>query len=254
VAQQKSDSAKERIVAALEQELGPTAREKVEAILTLERQDPLPALFRLAKSQKTDSLISSVAAELRREYRLAHAKTDEERARILSEGMSLYSFKSVSPPRLREPTLAEVALSSSTDGSFADAASQYKAANERQQGLYLAASGTLMQLNAIVAGILGVLLASTERGLLKSAVAIALVLHVISAFLLCWAARPVGGRDDFGSRNTAMAVVDSYKRTDDTFRNYRRGWRITLLALVASSSAAGLFVLHTFGVSVVDFK
>jgi hypothetical protein len=48
-----------------------------------------------------------------------------------------------------------------------------------------------------------------------------------------------------------MMVVDSYARTDDTFRNYRRGWRLTLLALAASAVGAGLFVLHAFGITVL---
>jgi hypothetical protein len=50
----------------------------------------------------------------------------------------------------------------------------------------------------------------------------------------------------------AMTVVDSYVDTDDTFRNYRRGWRLTLIALAASSVAAGLFVLHALGAPVLE--
>jgi hypothetical protein len=109
-----------------------------------------------------------------------------------------------------------------------------------------------MQLNAIVAGILGVMLASTERGLLKSVVGSALSLHVLSAVVLCWAARPVNRQQDYAGRPVAMTVVDSYVDTDDTFRNYRRGWRLTLIALAASSVAAGLFVLHALGAPVLE--
>jgi hypothetical protein len=36
-----------------------------------------------------------------------------------------------------------------------------------------------------------------------------------------------------------------------TLRNYRRGWRLTLLALAASAVGAGLFVLHAFGITVL---
>ena len=38
------------------------------------------------------------------------------------------------------------------------------------------------------------------------------------------------------------------------FRNYRRGWRLTLIALAASSVAASLFVLHMFGITLLEVK
>lgn len=45
-----------------------------------------------------------------------------------------------------------------------------------------------------------------------------------------------------------MALMESHTLTDDTFRNYRRGWRMTLVALAVSTVVAVLFVLHTSGV------
>jgi hypothetical protein len=112
------------------------------------------------------------------------------------------------------------------------------ARQEAQQGLYLAASGTLTQFNAIVAAILATALASTDFRLLKVTLAVALGLHLIAAFLLCWAARPI----------ESSASVN--ENTDDTFSNYRRGWRVTLIGVVVSSFAALLFVLGTFGIDI----
>src|SRR5262245_24977720 len=111
-----------------------------------------------------------------------------------------------------------------------------------QQGLYLAASGTLTQFNSILAAIHGALLSALESGALKTAVVVALAMHVLSPFILCRAARPIEHRQ-------SCSLRASLKSRDDTFRNYRRGWRMTLLALTVSSLAAALYVLHTFGVA-----
>lgn len=107
-----------------------------------------------------------------------------------------------------------------------------------QHGLYLTASGTLMQLNAIVAAIFGAVLPSAETSSIKSLFTIALLLHVVAAVTLCWAARPTS------------AEVGDHTQTVDTFRNYRRGWRMTLLALLTSAVAAGFFVLGSLGVTI----
>jgi len=115
-----------------------------------------------------------------------------------------------------------------------------------RQGIYLAASGTLTQFNAILAAVQGAALTAVEAGALKAAIVAALVSHILAAFFLCWAARPVDGAP---RQTAAMALMESHTLTDDTFRNYRHGWRMTLVALAISTVVAVLFVLHTSGVS-----
>jgi hypothetical protein len=262
---------KERIVAALEHEIGPDARHKVEAILTAankrevnfsgddKRVAGFSALSELTKSDETKKLISDSAKDLGLEpprYEddgTRFALSAQRSPRLLEPELAeVHPVSEQRPPPLLPPLLPRPAAVQIFGDSFEDAARRYEAASARQQGLYLAASGTLMQLNAIVAGILGVLLVSAEKGLLKTAVAIALSLHVLAAFVLCWAARPVGEQEEYGTPRTAMTVVYSYARADDTFRHYRRGWRLTLLALAISSAAAGLFLLHAFGIAVLE--
>jgi hypothetical protein len=115
------------------------------------------------------------------------------------------------------------------------------ARQEAQQGLYLTASGTLTQFNAIVAAILATALASTDYRLLKISLAVALCFHLVASFLLCWAARPIE------SDHSASAAS---KNADDTFSNYRRGWRATLVGVLASSLAGVIFMLSAFGIDV----
>jgi hypothetical protein len=124
-----------------------------------------------------------------------------------------------------------------------------EAAADRQQSAYLTASGTLTQFNAIMAAIQGSVLASTGDGLLKIVVASALFLHVLAAFALCWAARPIV---ETPNSIRGPSLVDDHWYALDTFRNYRRGWRMTLIALSVSSVAAGLYVLLAFGISAAD--
>jgi hypothetical protein len=118
-----------------------------------------------------------------------------------------------------------------------------------QQSIYLAASSSLIQFNAFVATIQGVLLNFNVDLISKTAAATALTLHVLAAFILCWAARPIW---EPPSTVRGRSFVNEHVHVADTFRNYRRGWRMTLLALTASSIAASLFVLNAFGVSVHD--
>jgi predicted exporter len=98
-----------------------------------------------------------------------------------------------------------------------------------------------------MAAIQGSVLTSSVDGLLKMIAASALLVHVLAAFTLCWAARPIAERP---SSVRGLSFVDAYRHADDTFRNYRRGWRMTLLALAVSAAAAALFVLHALGVVV----
>jgi len=112
---------------------------------------------------------------------------------------------------------------------------------DTHQGVYLTASGTLTQFNAILAAVHGAAFATVEVGALKGAMAAALVSHIVAAFILCWAARPMSGTPN---QTAAVVLTESHTLADDTFRNYRRGWRMTLLALVVSAMVAVFFLLH----------
>jgi hypothetical protein len=114
--------------------------------------------------------------------------------------------------------------------------------------MYLAANGTLTQFNAILTGILGVALASEQPSILKVATASALGLHVLATMLVYWSARPVISGP---IRSEAAELAEAYALADHTFRNYRRGWRLTLLALLAATGVACLFVLNAFGFAIL---
>jgi hypothetical protein len=166
----------------------------------------------------------------------------EELRSLRGSDPEMASFASWQASHLAEPSLA------GESGYSEPAAQTYLSAAEARQGLYAAGSGTLTQFNAIMAAIHGSVLASGAQGLLKASSATALLLHVLAAFILCWAARPI----DRPRYTEGADVVDTYRNTADTFRNYRRGWRVTLVALIVSSVAAGLFVLNAFGITAPD--
>lgn len=153
----------------------------------------------------------------------------------------LASIKGSSQPYVEPVWTAGEALTNRANSTSADI----------QQSTYLAASSGLIQFNAIVAAIQGSLLTFGGDAASKTAAAGALLLHVLAAFLLCWAARPI---EDAPStvRGMSFAALDDYRHASHTFRNYRRGWRMTLLALSVSSSAAALFALNSFGVAPSD--
>jgi hypothetical protein len=119
---------------------------------------------------------------------------------------------------------------------------------DAQQSVYLSASGSLIQFNAIVAAIQGLLLSFNVDATLRSAAAAAMTLHVLAVFSLCWAARPIVPPSTVRSPSFA----NDHKHAAATFRNYRRGWRLTLLAVTVSSLAAAMFVLNSFGLSASD--
>jgi len=118
---------------------------------------------------------------------------------------------------------------------------------DAQQGLYVSASGMLIQFNAIVAAIQGAAITSNIEGTLKIIVSTALALHVIAAFVLCWAARPI---DPKPSTVRGMVINDDFEHLRDTLRHYRRGWRLTILALLVTSAAAVVFLLNAFGLAI----
>lgn len=102
-----------------------------------------------------------------------------------------------------------------------------------EQSMYLAASGTLTQVNAILAALLTGALPLADTLAAKIVIGVALAGHAVAGSLLCWAARPVANAD--GSPRV---------RADEmllrAFTNYRRGWRATMMALVVSVVALAL--------------
>ena len=145
-----------------------------------------------------------------------------------SDGTTMFALRSVS--RFVEPEFEK---------SDHSAAAEYDAA----QNAYLAASGVLTQFNAILAAVQAAAFSATA-GALRASIATALVLHVFAAFVLCWAARPV---DPGRSVDTMMSLAQSRLLVADTFVNYRRGWRVTMLAMVTSTVALMLYLIGESG-------
>ena len=117
---------------------------------------------------------------------------------------------------------------------------------EARRGNYLAASGTLTQFNGILAAALAGTLAMLELGFLKFAFSAALVLHVLASAVLCWTVRPIDRKRE---PTPTMAFFAQVALADHTFRNYRRGWRITMLALALTAIAGILLGLQILGIS-----
>ncbi|HJU31076.1 MAG TPA: hypothetical protein VJ740_06475 [Hyphomicrobiaceae bacterium] len=109
--------------------------------------------------------------------------------------------------------------------------------HEPQLGAYLSASGTLTQFNALIVAILTPALAAIDRPLLRAAIGLALIAHTCAALLLCWAARPTPAENRASGEEMAA----------DTFRSYRRGWRVTMLAMLLSVAALAVFSFETLG-------
>lgn len=120
------------------------------------------------------------------------------------------------------------------------------AAMEARQGIYLAASSTLSQFNCVLAAALAGALAALNLGSLRIALTTALVLHMWAAAVLFWAARPKGPKRE---PTLTMAFIRQVALVDHTFRNYQRGWRLTLLALGVTAIAGVLLGLQTLGIS-----
>jgi hypothetical protein len=117
---------------------------------------------------------------------------------------------------------------------------------ETRQGSYLAASGTLTQFNGIFAAALAAALATLELGSLKFAFSAALLLHVLASVILCWSARPITPKHE---PTPTMAFFAQVALVDRTFRSYRRGWRLTMLALGVTAIAGALLGLKILGIS-----
>jgi hypothetical protein len=117
---------------------------------------------------------------------------------------------------------------------------------EARQSTYLAASGTLTQFNGILAAVLAGALAMLELGSLKLAFSAALALHVLAAATLCWAARPIATKRE---PTPTMTLIGQVALVFQTFRNYQRGWRMTMLALLVTAIAGTLLGLQILGIS-----
>jgi hypothetical protein len=117
---------------------------------------------------------------------------------------------------------------------------------EARQGGYLAASGTLTQFNGILAAALGAALATLELGSLKFAFGAAAFLHVLASAILCWSARPITPKHE---PTPTMAFFAQVASVDRTFRTYRRGWRLTMLALALTAVAGVLLAVKILGIS-----
>jgi hypothetical protein len=96
-----------------------------------------------------------------------------------------------------------------------------------EQGMYLAASGTLIQFNAIIAALLTAALSLATPLSVKAVIGAALAAHAIAGFLLCWAARPIANADGMPKERADRLLRRS-------LISYRRGWRATMLALMLS--------------------
>ncbi len=110
-------------------------------------------------------------------------------------------------------------------------------AADREHALYLAASGTLMQFNAIMAALLGGALALVDDRSVKLAIVSALALHVLASFVLCWAVRPIQ------NHTSVDALYNTGKRmANDTFSNYVFGWRLTITGMLVSAVALAVYL------------
>ncbi len=143
------------------------------------------------------------------------------------------------------------------------------------QSLYLTASGTLTQFNAIMVAAQTTVFTASVDVPLKAVIGASLFLHIAAALLLCWAARPVGAstqsfpdvpaglmaRIDKGDRTAMQEVVSwidaqerafSYQQAMDlaihTAKLYRRGWRTSMCAITLSAVSFVAFLLQAAGI------
>lgn len=119
----------------------------------------------------------------------------------------------------------------------------YSGEYDNQHGQYLAASGTLTQFNSVMVALLSALLVANTEPTTRALCAGALLLHILAAFILVWAARPVQRRQ----RQKMMSLHEVHNLTDDTLRFYRRGWRVTVLGMAVSIATLILYLEQLTG-------
>jgi hypothetical protein len=100
-----------------------------------------------------------------------------------------------------------------------------------QNALYASGAGTLTQLNAIIIALDSGLFSQTMPAAIKATIVVALMLHILAAFMLCFALRPQSGAE-----LPQQLLVD-------TISKYKAGWRTTLAAMAISAMALVWFVL-----------
>jgi hypothetical protein len=114
-----------------------------------------------------------------------------------------------------------------------------------EQGMYLAASGTLTQFNAIMAALLTAALSLDVSPAVKAVIGLALAGHAAAGFLLCWAARPIASADGAPRLTADRLLLRS-------LINYRRGWRATMLALTLSALALAVLAWQQLGPEILS--
>jgi len=129
---------------------------------------------------------------------------------------ALHPAPSIGPAVFADPGGVPRALTPVSEGRY-----------HGEQGMYLAASGTLTQFNAILAALLTAALSLKVSLIVKIVIGVALALHAVAGFLLCWAARPIANADGTPTLTAETMLARS-------LQNYTRGWRATMLALAVS--------------------
>ncbi len=116
-----------------------------------------------------------------------------------------------------------------------------------EQGMYLAASSTLTQFNAIIAGLLTAALGLGVPLEAKALVVLALAAHVVAGLLLCWAARPIANADGSPKLTADALLVGSLIA-------YRRGWRATMLAVSLTAIALAALAWGQIGPQIAALR
>jgi hypothetical protein len=185
----------------------------------------------------------------------AEANRTEPRLREIRDGVLPCGTLSDASPFVADPGLGATQDGEGRrrrDHVITTAQKDYISSLNARQGTFFAAIGHLAQFNAIVAAILGAALTIIDVRMLKFSISAALLLHVVAAFILLWAARPLTPGEPMRQLPSAFVVLEHFRNVDHTFRNYRLGWRMTVVAFAAASVAAVVFVLHNVGVTVPD--
>ena len=124
----------------------------------------------------------------------------------------------------RQPFMAQTAVAHETTERHAEIFAQH--------GMYVAGSGNLLQFNSIMSAILAATVSTVELQPVRAVATIAMLLHVTAAIVFCWATRPIYPK-------TALdRMYQTHERlANDTFKVYRKGWRLTMVGAAVSAIA-----------------